>query len=365
MRSAWFIGLAVVGMGSGLSYSQEFSPGHVFVAERGPESCRNPAGPLNWIREIDPITGESWVFADAADGLCTNTGLIFTPDGRRLRCASWDPQNVLDFDGDGNPQVIFAGIPGVGAFNGMAFDRDGNFYLRNTSVSTILRFPAGGGPPDEFAHWTHLLEARGGLAFDGQGNLFAADDRRIVKFTGPNQSTVFDDFGPGSTLFKCVAFDDAGNLFATVDRWGHRVDELYRYDAADPNRRRLLTNVLNSSSSLVVAPNQVELYVADTNYLFAVDAETGAVREIHYFDTPPQGSFGGYGIAVYVPPVSGDVNCDGVMDAGDIEPFITALLDRAAYETRWPHCDADRADLNADGAIDAFDIEPFIALLFP
>ncbi len=364
MRYAWLLGLAVVGMAGGLGYAQEFAPGHIFVSEFAPESCRSPSGPLNWIREIDPDTGESWVFAGPDDGLCTNTGLIFTPDGRWLRCANSSADNVLDFDSEGNPWVAFDGIPGPGGSNGMAFDRDGNFYLRNASVSTILRFPVGGGPPEEFAHWTHLLEFRGGLAFDGQGNLFAADDRRIVKFTGPNQSTVFDDLGAGPR-FKCVTFDRTGNLFATVDRSGQNVDELYRYDGADPNRRRLLTNALNSASTLVVAPNQRELYVADINYVYAVDAETGALRQIHYFDMPPRGSFGGYGIAVYVPPVSGDMNCDGVMDAGDIEPFITALLDRAAYETRWPHCDADRADLNADGAVDAFDIEPFIGLLFP
>ncbi len=368
MRSAWFIGFAIVGMGGGLGYSQEFAPGHIFVTEFGGEGCRNPGGPLNWIREIDPDTGESWIFADANDGLCDNTGLIFTPDGRRLRSANWGPQNVLDFDAAGNPEVTFAGIPGVGAYNGMAFDPDGNFYLRNTSVSTILRFPAGGGPPDEFAHWTHLLEARGGLAFDGQGNLFAADDHRIVKFTGRNESTIFDDLGAGpprSPRFRCVAFDRAGNLYATVDVSGVN-DELYRYDEADPQRRRLLANIHRGSYfTLVVAPDQQELYVAGLNYVYAVDVETGALREIHYFDTPPAGSFGGFGIALYTPPAPGDVNCDGVMDAGDIEPFITALLDRAAYESRWPHCDAARADLNGDGAVDAFDIEPFIALLFP
>ncbi len=365
MRSAWLLGLAVVGMGGGLGYAQEFTPGHIFVTEHGGEVCRNPSGPLNWIREIDPDTGESWLFADPSDGLCSNTGLVFTPDGRRLRTGNWNLQNVLDFDAAGKHELIYENIPGPGSGNGMAFDRDGNFYLRNASTSTILRFPAGGGPSEEFAHWTHLLEARGGLAFDGQGNLFAADDRRIVKFTGPNQSSIFDDFGPGFTVVRCVAFDKAGNLFATVDRDGQN-DELYRYDEADPERRRLLANIHRGAYfTLLVAPDQQELYVAGLNYVYAVDVETGALREIHYFNTPPAGSYGGFGIAVYVPPLPGDMNCDGVMDAGDIEPFITALLDRAAYETRWPHCDADRADLNGDEAVDAFDIEPFVALLFP
>jgi hypothetical protein len=62
---------------------------------------------------------------------------------------------------------------------------------------------------------------------------------------------------------------------------------------------------------------------------------------------------------------AGDANCDGVIDAFDIEPFIAALLDPVGYAVAYPRCDFMLADINADGAVDAFDIEPFIALLLP
>jgi hypothetical protein len=54
-----------------------------------------------------------------------------------------------------------------------------------------------------------------------------------------------------------------------------------------------------------------------------------------------------------------DVNCDGVIDAFDIEPFIGLLVGGGTP------CSACAGDVNGDGAIDAFDIEPFIACLLP
>ncbi len=65
------------------------------------------------------------------------------------------------------------------------------------------------------------------------------------------------------------------------------------------------------------------------------------------------------------PPQLGDLNCDGVIDAFDIEPFILALTDPAGYALQHPECDRNLADVNDDGAVDAFDIEPFIGLLLP
>jgi hypothetical protein len=59
----------------------------------------------------------------------------------------------------------------------------------------------------------------------------------------------------------------------------------------------------------------------------------------------------------------GDLNCDGAIDAFDIEPFVLALTDPGQYALQYPSCDANLADINGDGAVDAFDIEPFITLL--
>jgi len=59
----------------------------------------------------------------------------------------------------------------------------------------------------------------------------------------------------------------------------------------------------------------------------------------------------------------GDLNCDGVVNNFDIDPFVLALTDPAGYAQRFPDCDRLLADINGDGVVDNFDIDPFVALL--
>ena len=59
----------------------------------------------------------------------------------------------------------------------------------------------------------------------------------------------------------------------------------------------------------------------------------------------------------------GDLNCDGSVDFGDINPFVLALANPATYATEYPDCNALNADINADGTVDFGDINPFVALL--
>ncbi len=59
----------------------------------------------------------------------------------------------------------------------------------------------------------------------------------------------------------------------------------------------------------------------------------------------------------------GDLNCDGAINAFDIDPFVLALTGREAYEAAFPACDYLLADINEDGAVNAFDIDPFVQLV--
>jgi hypothetical protein len=63
------------------------------------------------------------------------------------------------------------------------------------------------------------------------------------------------------------------------------------------------------------------------------------------------------------PRSTGDLNCDGAIDAFDIDPFVLALTDPGAYALAYPGCDAALADCSGDGKVDAFDIDPFVELL--
>lgn len=58
--------------------------------------------------------------------------------------------------------------------------------------------------------------------------------------------------------------------------------------------------------------------------------------------------------------------CDGVLDQGDIEPFLTIMRDLtgAEYNSRWgSSCPIINADFNCDGFVNNFDIDYFIAQL--
>lgn len=59
----------------------------------------------------------------------------------------------------------------------------------------------------------------------------------------------------------------------------------------------------------------------------------------------------------------GDLNCDDAIDNFDVDPFVLALTDTAAYRDAQPNCDWMLADLNNDGLVNNFDIDPFVELL--
>ncbi|MGE0481153.1 MAG: dockerin type I domain-containing protein [Phycisphaerae bacterium] len=70
-------------------------------------------------------------------------------------------------------------------------------------------------------------------------------------------------------------------------------------------------------------------------------------------------------IAILLTPFTpADVNCDGVVDAFDIDPFVAVLADPDAHEaTQWDCPSINAADVNQDGRANNFDIDPFVAAL--
>ena len=60
---------------------------------------------------------------------------------------------------------------------------------------------------------------------------------------------------------------------------------------------------------------------------------------------------------------AGDLNCDGLINSFDIDPFVLALTSPAAYELAYPDCYAINADIDGNGLVNSFDIDPFVLLL--
>jgi hypothetical protein len=66
-----------------------------------------------------------------------------------------------------------------------------------------------------------------------------------------------------------------------------------------------------------------------------------------------------------VPGPLGDMNCDGQVTLLDIDPFVLALIDPAAYSAAQPCCLIDNADMNADSREDGQDCAGLADLLVP
>ncbi len=61
--------------------------------------------------------------------------------------------------------------------------------------------------------------------------------------------------------------------------------------------------------------------------------------------------------------VPGDLNCDGTVSVGDINPFVLALTDPAGYADAFPDCDALNGDCSDDGQLTVGDINCFVTLI--
>jgi probable HAF family extracellular repeat protein len=81
----------------------------------------------------------------------------------------------------------------------------------------------------------------------------------------------------------------------------------------------------------------------------------------------------GYGVPPAVPDQAhgfrltptrpGDLNCDGTVGFGDINPFVLILSNPDAWQQAYPECPLLNGDINGDGSVSFGDINPFVALL--
>jgi predicted outer membrane repeat protein len=74
----------------------------------------------------------------------------------------------------------------------------------------------------------------------------------------------------------------------------------------------------------------------------------------------------GAGAPVTGGPCAGDLNCDGVVDARDINPFVRYLTNYASWLASYPGCDPRNGDVNNDGNYGQWvlgDINPFVSIL--
>ena len=132
----------------------------------------------------------------------------------------------------------------------------------------------------------------------------------------------------------------------------------FTYDANRPGARLTPTAPLPTDTYTLTVSDHI------------VDAQTGLALDgelVKAFDPNPlpsgDGVPGGSAVATFYITVPGDMNCDGRLDFGDINPFVLALLDPATFAATYPGCPLRNGDTNGDGLVDTGDINGFVALL--
>ena len=125
-------------------------------------------------------------------------------NGSTLFEADYDSGNIYEFAPSGPPRV-FASVPQNPI--GLAIDSSGDLFVGTIQGSIFKVTP--GGTVSPFGSGTSIR----GLAFDRNGNLFAADfaNGDIYKFTPSGSRSVF---ASGLRVPMWLAFDGTGNLFA-------------------------------------------------------------------------------------------------------------------------------------------------------
>jgi DNA-binding beta-propeller fold protein YncE len=150
---------------------------------------------------------------------------------------------------------------------------------------------------------------------------------------------------------------------------GQTVNKVFLFETSDP-----YNPVQNMSVQLPVGQQPHDIvylpdgraYVANTNN----QQPFGSLAVIHNYMASPTSSgpiltglAGPLNFANFAWNALGDLNCDGVVNFDDINPFVVALSDPAAYQAAYPSCNIMNGDCNGDGFVDFDDINPFVALL--
>lgn len=195
------------------------------------------------------------------------------------------------------------------------------------------------------------VEGISGLAQHRQWGTYAITNRGDLYQSGGGRLNFVGNIAP---VTAGLTFSPNGVLYGFDGANG----DLYSVEPSKPSRTRLggSGDPIGPVTDATVTWDG-ELFVADyTGALFRVSLDGRRTRV---------GATGlGDGLLGLAPEPSAcepcDVNCDGEINAFDIEPFLYLLFEPCDF-----CCSPCNGDANRDGVVDVFDIEPFLECLFP
>ncbi|MCH7872282.1 MAG: hypothetical protein IID33_11335 [Planctomycetes bacterium] len=272
-----------------------------------------------------------------------------------------------------------SGFPNVVWTNHFAFDvsgaaarPDGTLFLCNGAFTTRLYTATRTSSPRRIATISVDIHA---LAY-GRGTLwgfsnFAATKGIYEIDQSSGQATlVLDVFTGTGFRFFALDYNRVDGLLYGYTEFGD--SGLYSINLDTGQMIKIVTTIPAANGQgrgMAIGNNTVYLTATrgdDDIPCFSYDLSQGPNGEWIAF-TQPYPQFHSTGGAAWIPDpyMPGDLNCDGTINALDIEPFLVALFEPENYPAAYPDCDINLGDLNGDGLINALDIEPFLGVLFP
>ncbi|QOJ13716.1 MAG: hypothetical protein HRU75_03265 [Planctomycetia bacterium] len=178
------------------------------------------------------------------------------------------------------------------------------------------------------------------VTFNGPNNNDAAAINRLNLFT-----TIANGGAVGLVAFGRVAGEDRGFTYLSAgtlltDRIGQTVTAAALRTGAAPG----------NEITFMLVP-------AGTQRRIGVDRDADGFLD---GDERDSGSDPALAQSTPVAANRGDLNCDGVVNNFDIDPFVLALVNPGQYGIQFPGCYAQYADVDLDGAVTNFDIDVFV-----
>jgi parallel beta-helix repeat protein len=253
-----------------------------------------------------------------------------------------------DIDGDGDNDVAVANLSGIDVFR------------NNGSGGLIARvtYPAGG---------SAACVAMADFNADGALDLAAANEYNdcvsvlLNNGDGTFAAAVNYPVGPNSRFLTVGDFDQDGDVdITTANNAASYVSVLQ--NNGDGTFAAPVSVPVPQSAGMITTGRLDPGNSAD----LVANQGGGGVAVLLNRSTPPSRDDNHNGIpdeCECVGQQRADSNCDGVVNAFDIDAFVLALTSQAEWQATYP-CDYLCVnDCNGDGVVNAFDIDPFVDLL--
>lgn len=256
-----------------------------------------------------------------------------------------------DVNGDGKADII------VGAQHG-GTSPFGRAYVYSGGDGSLLLPPLAPDQPTSSQFGTFFVAGAGDVNGDGIVDLYVGDYADTTNGPGSGKAYVFSG-ADGSLIRTFIGAAGAGlgpgRSAGDINRDGYSdliigsytssagasgAGKIEIYSGADGVVLRTFTHTLPGSQLGFDAVG-----IGDVNADCALDflCSAAAGNRVYILAGNPA-------------PIDGDLNCDCLVNLGDIDPFVLALLDPVAYQIAFPGCSINQADLNADGVIDGRDV---------